>query len=255
MGRSDSTSGSEPIRSVRLSVDQWMACGPGLETQADWIAWAHGAAVPAATNRIPVALPAILRRRVTAVGQMAFRTVCALSVPDAARFIFCSRHGEFQRTLGILTALATGEPVSPAEFSLSVHNALAGLLSIAWHNRAGHTTIAAGADSFRSALIEAASSLIEQPDEPVLLVYFEDRLPGPYGEVADSDDTCVALAMVLAAPRHAASDVILELAPCATVAAAEAASDQARAFLRFLLTDEPAGGSGSEPPDRRWRHG
>ena len=134
-----------------------MACGPGRETQADWLAWAVGATVPAEPSRLPVALPAILRRRVTPVGQMAFRAACALSVPDAARFIFCSRHGEFQRTLGILTALATGEPVSPAEFSLSVHNALAGLLSIAWHNRAGHTTIAAGADSFGSALIEAAS--------------------------------------------------------------------------------------------------
>jgi hypothetical protein len=255
MGRSDAANRSEPIRSVRLSVDQWTACGPGLETRADWIAWARGASTGPAASHTPVPLPVILRRRVTPVGQMAFRAAYALSVPDATRFIFCSRHGEFQRTLGILTSLAAGEPVSPVEFSLSVHNALAGLLSIAWRNRAGHTTIAAGADSFRSALIEAASCLIEQPEEPVLLVYFEDHLTAPYDEVADSDDTCVALAMVLTAPRHTAGDVVVELAPCATVAAAESASGQAMAFLRFLLTDESAGGPGSEPPDRRWRRG
>ena len=80
----------------------------------------------------------------------------------------------------------------------------------------------------------------------MLLVYFEDRLTKPYDEVADSDDTCVALAMLLTAPRHDASDVILELAPCATP---ESASGQVLAFLRFLLTDEP----GIEPAKRRWR--
>lgn len=255
MGRSHATNGLEAIVPARLSVAQWMACGPGRETRADWVAWARGEPVAAETSRPPVMLPAILRRRVTPIGQMAFRAATALSVPDEARFIFCSRHGEFQRTLGILTALATGELVSPAEFSLSVHNALAGLLSIAWRNRAGHTTIAASADSFGSALSEAAACLIEQPDEPVLLVYYEDRLTAPYDEVADSDETCVALAMLLTAPRHDASDVILDLVPFAPSAATASASGQALAFLRFLLTDAPAEASANEPPERRWRRG
>ena len=252
MGRSHATTGIEPTMAARFSVAQWMACGPGRETREDWIAWARGGSIPAATGRPTVTLPAILRRRVTPIGQIAFRAATALSVPDEARFIFCSRHGEFQRTLGILTALATGELVSPAEFSLSVHNALAGLLSIAWRNRAGHTTIAAGADSFRSALIEAAACLLERPVEPVLLVYYEDRLTEAYAEIAASDETCVALALLLTPPRHDASDVILDLAPSAATASA---SDQALAFLRFLLTEAPAEASGNEPPERRWRRG
>ena len=251
MGQSLATTGIEPITSARLKVDQWMACGLGLETREEWIAWAHGSTVAAETSRSPVTLPPILRRRVTALGQMAFSAACKLSVPEPARFIFCSRHGEFQRTLGILTALATGEAVSPAEFSLSVHNALAGLLSIAWRNTAGHTTIAAGADSFRSALIEAASCLMERPDEPVLLVYSDDRLPVPYDEIADSDETCVALAMLLTSPRQDAGDLILELTPRETAMLVGSSSGRALAFLRFLLRDEPEGSPGSERP--QWR--
>lgn len=229
-----------------------MACGFTLETREDWIAWARGATVVTEASRVPMTLPTMLRRRVTPLGQMAFRTACKLSVPESVRFIFCSRHGEFQRTLGILTALATGEAVSPAEFSLSVHNALAGLLSIAWRNTAGHTTIAAGTDSFRSALIEAASCLIEYPDEPVLLVYCDDRLPEPYAEIAGNHETCFAIAMLLTSPRHDSSDVILELTPRNETA--ESASGQALAFLRFLLTDPSEASAGNEPPRWRWRH-
>ena len=233
-----------------------MACGLGLETREDWISWARSSKPTAETSRSLVTLPPTLRRRVTAVGQMAFRAACELSVPERARFIFCSRHGEFRRTLSILAALTNGEALSPAEFSLSVHNALAGLLSIAWRNTAGHTTIAAGADSFGSALVEAASLLMERPDEPVLLVYFDEQLPEPYDEIADNDETCVAIAMLLTSPRPdpgdtETSDVIVELAP-ATVAP-RSASGEALAFLRFLLADDRKEKPGGEQLGGRWR--
>jgi len=252
MGGLLETTGSEPIVSACLRIDQWAAYGLGLDKPDDWIAWSHGATVTVEADSSNNPLPPILRRRVTAIGQTAFRTACNLTVPRSARFVFCSRHGEFQRTLRILTALAGSEPVSPAEFSLSVHNALAGLLSIAWHNPAGHTTIAAGADSFGSALIEAASCLMERPDEPVLLVYCDEPLPQPYNEIADGDETCVALAMLLISPQHDTGDVIFELRKKREAApAAGSSSDQARAFLRFLLKNGI-----EERPNRelqRWR--
>ena len=128
----------------------------------------------------------MLRRRISTIGQMAFRASYALSEQRTARFIFCSRHGESDRTLRILQSLAAKEPISPADFSLSVHNALAGLLSIAWGNTAGHTAISAGADSFGYGLLEAVACLKEGPSDPVMLVYFDDLLPQPYDEVADS---------------------------------------------------------------------
>ena len=44
--------------------------------------------------------------------------------------VFISRHGETPRTLDILSDLASEQPLSPTQFSLSVHNAVIGLWSI-----------------------------------------------------------------------------------------------------------------------------
>src|SRR5271168_3310513 len=151
-----------------------MACGPGLETREDWIAWSRGVKNPQSEiAKAGASLPLILRRRVSTIGQMAFRASHALSEQRTARFIFCSRHGEFDRTLRILRSLIAREPTSPTDFTLSVHNALAGLLSIAWGNTAGHTAIAAGADSFGYGLMEALACLKAESGAPVMLVYFD----------------------------------------------------------------------------------
>src|ERR1700677_3515966 len=157
MERPQAANGFESVVPLRFSVVQWIACAVGLDKPDDPVVWGSGSALEAAEDHPQATLPPLLRRRVTALGKMAFKAAFDLSALEPARFIFCSRHGEFQRTLSILTTLATGEAVSPAEFSLSVHNALAGLLSIAQHNTGGHTAIAAGADSFHAGLIEAAS--------------------------------------------------------------------------------------------------
>ncbi len=128
-----------------------------------WAAWLPGQIEPAAAESLPL----LLRRRIGGLGQQALRAAWSLPDSAAARLIFASRHGEFGRTLSILDALAKGEEISPADFTLSVHHALAGLLSIARGNRHGHTTIAAGRESFGFGLLEALSCLVEKPAEPV----------------------------------------------------------------------------------------
>jgi hypothetical protein len=230
-----------------------MACGVGLESRSDWIAWSRGLTKDKddATREV-VSLPTMLRRRISVIGQMAFRASYALSENPTARFIFCSRHGEFHRTLRILRSLIAEEPVSPAEFSLSVHNALAGLLSIAWHNTAGHTTISAGADSFPSAMLDAAACLKSNPVEPVMLVYFDDLLPAPYEDFGDADETCVALALLLSPPRDDAEDLALALGPRDRKMTARSASGQALDFLRFMLSGEPERRSTGERLEWRW---
>jgi hypothetical protein len=223
------------IASARFKIDQWAAYSFQPETPDTPIpAGRSSIAIEAAAST--TTLPSALRRRVTAIGKTAFRAACDLTVPENARFIFCSRHGEFERTLRILAALAANDPVSPADFSLSVHNALAGLLSIASHNTSAHTAIAAGPDSFGSALIEAASCLIDQPDEPVLLVYYDEGLPEPYNEIADEKDSCIALAMLLVSPEHAAGEVIFELTQREGAPMTASSTGEARAFLDFLAT-------------------
>jgi hypothetical protein len=242
------------VTSVRFRVKDWMACGVGLEGSEDWIAWLQGAKNPKDdAAQAAVSLPTMLRRRISVIGQMAFRASYALSEDRMARFIFCTRHGEFQRTLRILKSLVAEEPISPAEFSLSVHNALAGLLSIARNNTAGHTTISAGADSFGSAMLDAVACLKSRPNEPVLVVYFDDLLPEPYDEFADDDETCVALAMLLSSPHEAGEDLTLALEPRDRDMTSLSASGQALDFLRFILSGEPERKSMGERLQWRWQ--
>jgi hypothetical protein len=122
----------------------------------------------------------MLRRRLTPLGQAAIAMAYEVGADAGMHYVFTSRHGEFTRSLRLMEALAAGQPLSPAEFSLCVHNALAGLLSIGTHAQAGHTAIAAGPDSLAAGLLEVAGLLAADPGTPVLLVHFDGDLPAPF---------------------------------------------------------------------------
>lgn len=235
---------------MRLSfiVDEWAAVTPTRRSRAAWVAWARGVA-PDPDASSPAALRPLLRRRITQIGQMAFEA--ALTAQDVAkfRFVFASRHGEFRRTLSLLEALTGDDGVSPADFSLSVHNALMGLLSISSSNPRGHTTIASGEDTFLSALIESASTLAAEPDVPVLLVYYDEPLPAPYDAFNAPDETTLALAVLLK-PVGDGIAVNVEVDQSGVPGKA-AATSQALDFIRFLLSDaDPAA---AQIPPRPWR--
>ena len=52
------------------------------------------------------------------------------------RTVFASRHGSINESIELIECVARGQPLSPAKFSHTVHNAQAGLFSIAARNRA-----------------------------------------------------------------------------------------------------------------------
>lgn len=236
---------------LRFRVRDWMAYADGRLSRPDWLAWA-GAGVDATGPAEPDAsLPSVLRRRVSAVGQQAFRAALTVGERTDCRFVFCSRHGEFQRTLGVVRAIVDREPTSPADFSLSVHNALAGLLSIAWKNRHGHTAVAAGTDSFGYGLLEAVAALLADPAQPVLLVYFDEPLPDVYAELDGDGDTTLAIALLLETAAGDEGDLILATEPADHAEAPRPVTGQALDFLRFFLS----GGAEAASPGAgvRWR--
>lgn len=142
-------------------------------------------------------MPSLLRRRITPFGRDALAIASSLPLLDKARYVFSSRHGEFSRTRSILESIAVGDPLSPADFSLSVHHALISLLSIVHKNHAGHTAVAGGADSFGAGLLESLSCLAEKPDEPVLLLYCDDLLPDEYAAFNEAGAQPVVFALLL----------------------------------------------------------
>lgn len=201
----------------------------------------------------PRALPAALRRRVSPIGRKALEAAWALlpESGDQPRIILSSRHGEYTRTMGLLTSLAEEDEVSPAEFSLSVHHALAGLLSIASGNHAGHTAIAAGPESCGYGLLEAAACVAEDR-APVLLMHFDESLPDAYDGIGGVSPEASLVFAVMLSPNPADGDpVTLEVAP----AAAPGTESPAAAFMDFLCAHRDRAQASGDRMMWRWQRG
>lgn len=235
---------------MAFGIAAYSAYGPQLGNEPDvrWLSQRDSGGT--ASARPPV--PLLLRRRVSPIGQAALRVAWALPQVERARFVFASRHGEFDRSLAMLEQVAAEDAPSPADFSLGVHNALAGLLSISARNNGGHTALAAGVDSFGFGLLEAAACLFEQPEEPVMLVYYDAELPPGYPDTVPAcAEATLALALVLVPPPQVSRRIVMAATP---VAGAEPGEAAAAVFLRFLRTAAPEASATGERMIWQWRH-
>lgn len=215
-----------------FSISRWRAWAPEMESAADWDAWLAGKAQNAADAQPDVSqLPALLRRRLDRLGRMALHTVWpCLDGLAAAHFVFASRDGSLARTLELLAALAHDEPLSPAIFSVSVHNGTTGLCSIARGDRSAATAVAAGRDSLAMGLLEAACQ-VSAGAEHVVMCYADQSLPPPYdtapGRGAQHAAFSISLLLEPAAPERECCRLI----PCAE----RATENPEAALLRFLV--------------------
>ena len=239
---------------LRFSILNWSAWAPGRETRAAWCSWAGADHDGDPTTPAP-ALPMMLRRRLSPFGQRLVGAIndCAIGLPPA-RYILSTRHGELARALTVLDAIEADGMPSPTDFSMAIHHALLGLLSIHTGNRLGHTALSAGWDSFANGLLEAATCIAENPDEPVILVHGDDKLPAGYEAFREADDAALPLvvALALGAPGSAPGcDVTLERAPAG--AAAGPAACMAADFLRFFLSNEPHARASGRRTQWIWR--
>ena len=155
----------------------------GLSSGEDLRAWAQ-AALPGMPEGLPDAplaftkrLPMMKARRMSPGARLACEAALALEgAGEAKAWIFSSRHGETVRGVKILDAISAGEPPSPTDFMMSVHNAAAGMFTIEGRVHAPASSVAAGAESFHMALVEAAGMLADGMD-CVAVVDFDDRQP------------------------------------------------------------------------------
>jgi hypothetical protein len=214
-------------------IADWAAyAGPALADQAAWSAWAAEAPLdwsPEATPTAPVAgMPPILRRRADAADRLALEVAFRLAPAGGLPTVFASRHGQVVRSVAMLQAQAAGEPASPMDFSLSVHNATAGQYAIAAGDRHASTSLASRGEAFASALLEAAGLMAEGARE-VLLVASDPRVPEALGTVADPEPSGYALGLRLCAEGGTPWTCALSIAK-----GPEHGEPQALAFLRAL---------------------
>ena len=137
-------------------------------------------------------VPKMLKRRLSPLAKTVFCAAlsCEKEV-DCLPVVFSSTHGELAKSLKMMKTIEAGEEISPTLFSLSVHNAIAGLFSIAFKNKIQATVLAAGEEGMATAFIEAAG-LFQEGESEVLLVFYDEPLPDffPSAPYKVSSKTC-----------------------------------------------------------------
>jgi hypothetical protein len=186
-------------RVTHFRIEQWRAWAPGLDSTADWCAWHQAPSRLLDTGAQPdvSALPAMQRRRLSRLARMAFHVAWPLAeAHPQLPMVFASRHGETPRTLSILTDLAHAEPLSPTQFSLSVHNAIIGLWSIQRGDHSEMTALAGAGDGLENAILEACGMLHEGAPA-VLVVIAEETPPELYAPFIDDVPFAYAVGLLL----------------------------------------------------------
>lgn len=169
-------------------LDTWCAWAPALDTRDDRL-------VETGEISVSGSVPKLLHRRLSPLAKAVFRIAeSCLGQTKTLPVVFSSAHGEICKSLEMLKTIQAGEEISPTAFSLSVHNAIAGLFSIAFNNSEEITVIAPCQEGIAAAFIEALGMLQEGADEALILLYDEpiaDFYPtAPYK--LNTDYPCVA---------------------------------------------------------------
>jgi len=152
---------------------------PGFPNAA---AWAAGAADPEAVKPIGAALDRVNRRRASPLDRALADTVAAAILhagvdPTTVPVVVGSSIGEAATMIGLLDEMwRHHNPMSPADFTMSVHNAASGLISISNKNRGMTTSIAADHDTPAAALLEGIGLVLTR-GAPVVVACGDEPAP------------------------------------------------------------------------------
>ncbi|MCU8069017.1 MAG: beta-ketoacyl synthase chain length factor [Shewanella oncorhynchi] len=190
---------------LTFSILSWGAWAPQYQHHQSWQTWCESSAelnldTPPQSDTTAPALkhiPAMQRRRFSRLTKMMLEVSFQCEMPANCRSIFASRHGELQRTIGLLEDIIAKQPLSPLGFSQSVHNTASGIFGIVAANTAPSTSVAAGTETLSQAMVEAFAQLHQSP-EPLLLVFGDDPVPPVYDEFTQEFELPLALGLQLA---------------------------------------------------------
>ncbi|CAA9891915.1 conserved hypothetical protein [Candidatus Methylobacter favarea] len=233
-------------------ISNWNAWAPGFNSPDDPSAWQSRLQTGQGSNpAAPAFVPKMLQRRLSPLAKAVFSAADGcLAAGEKLSAVFSSAHGEICKSLDILKAIQSAEEISPTAFSLSVHNAIAGLFSIAYANQMEITVIAPGFEGIAPAFIEALGLLQEGAAEVLLVLYDEpiaDFYPiSPFN--LNAQTTC-ALALRLALIGNG-----LPLQFCRSAQSRDDGEHpiQLLAFLKFLLGEDRSLSLGHHGHSWRW---
>ena len=129
-------------------------------------------------------IPAMQRRRLSVLAKMAIHSaLVTLNGERADYIVWVSKYGDEEKTLDILKDVLNQQTPSPTQFSISVHNAIAGLYSILCQDDTPSTSLSA---DWTDALIDAYAFLKSNPPAiRVLVVSYDQPLPNLYSDAVE----------------------------------------------------------------------
>jgi hypothetical protein len=210
-------------------VCNWSAWCPDVDARDDRLIAADNIVVPAC-------VPKMLQRRLTPLARAVF-AVADVCIPtgETLPVVFSSAHGELGKSLMMLQAIQAGEELSPTAFSLSVHNAIAGLFSIAYRNHQEITVIASGQEGIVPAFIDALG-ILHEGAAAVLVILYDEPVANFY-PIAPFNLNAVPCVLALRITLIG-EGLPLSLSRATDSRDAGEHSVQLQAFLKFLLADE-----------------
>ncbi len=282
-------------KTLCFTIDAWSAWSSSRCRQSDWVNWGMEKQISA--NQLPLdvsGIPAMKRRRMSRLSQMAIATALnctnerldcmngslsesgkhtsefdkAVSdkpvpdkpVSDKPLCVFASKHGELSRTVKILQTMAAQQDMSPASFSLSVHNTSLGLFSIIDGNEQPATTVTAGEDTFGYGLLESSVILSRFPKSQVLYVYHDEPVPDTYSQYDESIDESICIALLLSATtldKKSSKDAIQFSFNARNLSDSEECQTDSielgSAFLKYFLSDRK--NATAHTPTTSWHWG
>ncbi len=227
---------------LRLGIRTLVAWAPVLADENAWRAWAARPG-PIAEEGAPDArfLPPLLRRRCTPLSR-AMLHVAFLACPEPeranVRTVFASRHGENREAHPLFDQVVTGQPLSPTRFTHTVHNAQAGLYSIATGNRCASSAISGGTDTLGTAFHEALGHREREPERAVLVVLGEVPAADFVRDGTGERPASFAVGLLLAG-AEAGEPVGYELLPPRSGAGGVASWPAALELVRWWYAGEP----------------
>lgn len=141
-----------------------------------------------------------LMRRLTSLGREALEPLIRFEDTNLLWVASC-QFGDTERMLRLFEELYKEEPLSPTDFSMSVHNAIIGSFSILTRNQQPYTAVAGGKDTLQLGLLEAIS-ISKDTAKPVGFIYYDGPLPAEYDSLRTSHSGSTYLACIVEQNRR-----------------------------------------------------
>jgi len=221
---------------MKFAIEKCVAWYGNIRTTEDWQLWAKGELDYSPEDDLPPLkqIPPMQRRRLSQFAKLTFHCILESLGDNLSDIpcVFSSRHGDLHKTAKLIEDVATKSDLSPTNFGLSVHNAVAGLYSIFAKNKQAMTAISAGQDSLMMAIVDAYAKLESQNLDQVLVVYTDQIVPEQYNQFVSDKEQTLAIAFVLSKAQPDSS-MSLSFEP-QTTNHQEDESFQTLEFLKFI---------------------